>query len=120
MFWQNFTRLCEQSGKSPTRVAAELGFTVGSVAGWKKGAEPRNSTLKQIADYFGVPVETLTADASTSAPTPEAGESELVMYYRHFTREGKGRLLDFAESMKRSGMYEPGVDYFARGMNAEY
>ena len=116
MFWQNFTRLCEQAGKSPSRVAAELGFTVGSVAGWKKGAEPRNSTLKQIADYFGVPVETLTGGNTGLSPD----EAQLLEDYRGFSLEGKGRLRDFSASMKRSGMYQAGVDYFARGMNAEY
>lgn len=122
MFWQNFSRLCTQSGKSPTRVAEELGFRSASVAGWKRGAEPRNSTMKQIADYFGVTVESLTAGENPSAPSPApfaAGESELLDYYRGFTREGQGRLLDFAEAMKRSGMYEPGVDYFLKGLNSE-
>ena len=67
MFWQNFTRLCEQSGKSPSRVASELEFTVGSVAGWKKGAEPRNSTLKQIADYGVSQKEGKIANKATKA-----------------------------------------------------
>ena len=119
MFWQNFTRLCEENGKSPSRVAAELGFTVGSVVGWKKGAEPRNSTLKQIADYFGVSVKSLTADELPSVapmpkPTaPETSESQLLTYFRQFNREGQGRILDLAESMQRSGKYAVGANRFA-------
>lgn len=62
MFWQNFTRLCTQSGKSPSRVTEELGLTSGAAVGWKKGAVPRDSTLARIAYYFGVPVESLTAE----------------------------------------------------------
>ena len=120
MFWQIFERLCTQAGKSPTRVAADLGLTSGSVAGWKKGAAPRNNTVKQIADYFGVPVETLTADAAAlPSVTLAAGESELLQYYRDFTREGQGRLLDCAASMKKSGLYEQGVDHFAKGFHSE-
>lgn len=131
MFWQNFTRLCAQAGKPPSRVVEEMGLKKASVTGWKRGVVPRDSTLARIAYYFGVPVESLTAEepptmtafpAATPTPSPApfaAGESELLDYYRHFTREGQGRLLDFAESMKRSGMYEPGVDYFLKGFNSE-
>ena len=106
MFWQNFTQLCEKAGKSPNRVAADLGLSNSAATNWKRGATPRDGVLKQIADYFSVPVESLTAP-------PEAGESQLVMYYRKFSREGKGRLLDFAESMERSGKYAVDVNRFA-------
>ena len=119
MFWQNFTKLCTETRKPPSRVAAELGFSNASVTGWKKGAVPRDSTLSRIADYFGVPVESLTADDAPSVtPTvksvaPETDESQLLAYYRNFSREGKGRLLDFAESMERSGKYAVGANRFA-------
>ena len=119
MFWQNFTRLCTETRKPPSRVAAELGFSNASVTGWKKGAVPRDSTLSRIANYFGVPVESLTADdapsVSLSVPSvPSASdESQLLTYYRKFSREGKGRLLDFAESMERSGKYAADANRFA-------
>ena len=118
MFWQNFTKLCIETRKPPSRVAAELGFSNASVTGWKKGAVPRDSTLSRIADYFGVPVESLTADDAPSAlPSPSASpasdESQLLAYFRQFNREGKGRMLDFAESMKRSGKYAAGANRFA-------
>ena len=116
MFWQNFTKLCTETRKPPSRVAAELGFSNASVTGWKKGAVPRDSTLSRIADYFGVPVESLTADdapsVSPSAPSV-SDESQLLAYFRQFNREGKGRMLDFAESMKRSGKYAAGANRFA-------
>ena len=67
MFWQNFIRLCSKAGKSPNRVASELGFSNAVATGWKKGSVPRDSTLLQIAEYFGVPVESLTEE-TLSAP----------------------------------------------------
>lgn len=120
MFWQNFTRLCEENGKSPSRVAADLGLANSIASRWKSGAEPQARTLKQIADYFGVSVKSLTADELPSvAPTPkstvsEADESQLLMYFRQFNREGRGRILDLAESMQRSGKYAVGANYLAQ------
>lgn len=121
MFWQNFTRLCFQSGKSPTRVAAELGYTSATVAGWNKGAKPRNSTMKQIADYFGVPVEALTAEAPTSEPPPTLApdEAQLLTDYRGFSYAGRGLIRDFIEKMKAAGIYAYGVDPFLVGFNSD-
>ena len=119
MFWQNFTKLCTETRKPPSRVAAELGFSNASVTGWKKGAVPRDSTLCRMADYFGVSVESLTADGLPSVtPTvksvaPETDESQLLAYFRQFNREGRGRILDLAESMERSGKYAVGANRFA-------
>ena len=116
MFWENFARLCNEAGKSPSRVALELGLSNGTASGWKKGAIPQERILRRLADYFGVPVESLTTDdtPSVSLPAPSASdESQLLTYYRNFSREGKGRLLDFAESMERSGKYAVGANRFA-------
>lgn len=62
MFWNNFVALCNQSNTSPTAVANVLGIAIGSITKWKNGSAPRDTTLKKIADYFGVSPETLTAD----------------------------------------------------------
>lgn len=59
MFWDKYVSLCVKQGLSPNAVAKELGITSGSVTSWKKGAAPRASTLKKIADYFGVSVSYL-------------------------------------------------------------
>ena len=60
MFWNRFVELCNQKSVSPNFVAKELGITSGSVTSWKKGSVPRDTTLKKIADYFGVTVSYLT------------------------------------------------------------
>lgn len=60
IFWDNFIMLCNEHNKNPNPVAKELGISSGSVTGWKNGALPRDTTVKKIADYFGVPVEHLT------------------------------------------------------------
>lgn len=59
MFWTQFEALCARCGKSPNAVAAELEIPSGSITAWRKGTQPRNSTVKKIADYFDVTVQYL-------------------------------------------------------------
>lgn len=59
MFWNILIALCNEKGISPNFVAKQLGITSGTVTSWKKGATPRDTTLRKIADYFGVSVSYL-------------------------------------------------------------
>lgn len=62
MFWENFSYLCSRAGLSPNAVAKELGIPSGSITAWSKGAVPRNSTIKKIAEHFGVTTDFLISD----------------------------------------------------------
>lgn len=66
MFWDNFVTLCNQKGKSPNGACAELGFSANTATKWKQGSIPRDTTLRKIADYFGVTVDELLADHALS------------------------------------------------------
>ena len=62
-------RLCNQAGKYPNTVAAEVGVkSTGTVTGWKNGANPRQTVLLKLADYFGVTVDYLL-NAEKENPT---------------------------------------------------
>ena len=67
MFYENFSMYCKKIGKSESAVAKEIGRDSKTVTGWKKGAVPYNSTLKKLADYFGVTVEDMLADKKEPA-----------------------------------------------------
>lgn len=69
MFWENYTRLCREQGTSPTALSIELGFSNATASRWKKGAIPNGSTLKRIADHFGITVSELLGE--TKKPTME-------------------------------------------------
>lgn len=74
MFWDNFVRLCNQAGKYPNTVAAEVGVkSTGTVTGWKNGANPRQTVLLKLADYFGVSVDYLL-NAEKENPTSVAAD----------------------------------------------
>lgn len=67
-FYENYVKLCNSVGKSPSAVAVELKFGKPSVTRWKSGAEPRDATLQKIADYFGVTVEYLKGEETKKDP----------------------------------------------------
>lgn len=74
MFWENFVELCSQNGTSPNAVATELGKSSGSVTAWKKGAVPRETTLKKIAERFSVTVDRLVYGQKEKPTTSEGSE----------------------------------------------
>ena len=145
--WTRIELLMKSRGLNQKEFAAKMRVTPTTVTDWKTGKSKsyqRIVLLRDVADILGTTPEYLLGKLDAESPTPEtgggqvetpttaafpaatpapvpfaAGESELLDYYRNFTREGQGRLLDFAEAMKRSGMYEPGVDYFMKGLNSE-
>ena len=59
VFYDNYLRLCNSVGKTPSAVALEIGLTKPSVSRWKSGSTPTDATLKRIADYFGITVDEL-------------------------------------------------------------
>ena len=60
MFYDVYSNLCKEIGKSPSRAAIEMGINKGTVSVWKnKGTTPQSEILQKIADYFGVSVDFL-------------------------------------------------------------
>lgn len=74
MFWNNFVNLCNNKGKSPNGVCAELGYSTAIATKWKNGSIPRDTTLKKIASYFNVTVDYLLG--KTDDPSPSNKESD--------------------------------------------
>lgn len=81
-FYDNFVRLCAQSGKSLAFVAREIGVQKSTVSRWATGSVPRDTTLVRIADYFGITVAELIGEAKPEVKE-NATENDM----------GKGRLL---------------------------
>lgn len=63
-FYENFVRLCNSVGKSPSRVILEIGGTKSAITRWKNGSSPTDATAMKVAEYFGVSVQELTGEAS--------------------------------------------------------
>ncbi|MDO4608883.1 MAG: helix-turn-helix transcriptional regulator [Clostridia bacterium] len=69
--YEKVDQLCKSKGIEKSNLGEVLGIklTKGTVSKWQKGAMPRASTLKAMADYFGVTVEYLTNDDAVSVQT---------------------------------------------------
>lgn len=67
MFWDKFVSLCNEKGKSPTVALEEIGLTAAVGTQWSNGAQPRKTTVYQVAKYFNVDPRELT---DTESDTP--------------------------------------------------
>lgn len=109
MFWKNFISLCANKGVSPNAVAAELHLSSGSVTAWKGGTVPRETTLKKIAAYFNVSVDSLIGfNAQKNIAAPQGDdlsplEAELMNYVRALSEEQKRFLLAQMQTLKEQG-----------------
>lgn len=65
MFWEVFISLCNKNGIAPNNVCSALNLSNATATHWKKGATPNSTTLKKIADYFGVSVEYLKGESKS-------------------------------------------------------
>ena len=66
-FWDIYADLCSKVGKTPNRVASELGFSSAICSNWKKnGNTPSIIKLKAVSDYFNVPIEYLEGKPTIS------------------------------------------------------
>lgn len=70
MFKENFIRLCNQKGESPSSVCRKVGIAPATFSCWTSESVPRKATLLRIADYFGVSVSFLVGVADDPDPVP--------------------------------------------------
>ena len=63
-FYERFVSLCNKVGKTPSRVAMEVGLSKPTVNRWKNGSSPTDATAMKVAEYFGVSIQELTGEAS--------------------------------------------------------
>lgn len=120
MFWDKYKLLCDKVRMSPTAVAKELGFSNATPSHWKSGADPSRKTMQIIADYFGVPIESLYDDTALPAEAIMPGESaekaqapattddpiieDVLVYARAMiqTDNGRKKLADITKFMRQS------------------
>lgn len=73
MFYDNFLRLCNKKGISPTAAVVEMGFQKSVASRWKQSI-PTDANKLKIAEYFGVTVEELMASNKEKPADQEADE----------------------------------------------
>lgn len=101
--YEKVERLCKQNGINISNLGDALGIKVdkSTISHWKKGAVPRASTIKVIADYFGVTPEYLlgwSQDEYGSTTEPKKtkispDEAILLQEYRKYPIDEKQNII---------------------------
>lgn len=60
--YEKLDLLCKDRGISLAALAEDLGLNRATFSGWKRGAKPKNETVKLVADFFGVSVADLVSE----------------------------------------------------------
>lgn len=72
-FYENYLKMCEKAGKTPSAAALEMGLSKPTVNRWKKGGGATDATALKVASYFGVTVKELTGEEQKEKPAPGEG-----------------------------------------------
>lgn len=67
MFWDNFCRLCQRKGISPTQAILDCGIGRTAVSQWKRGTLPSAKSLQKLSSYFKVTTDYFFTDHTDSA-----------------------------------------------------
>lgn len=113
-FYENYLKLCEKAGKTPSAAALEMGLSKPTVNRWKKGGGATDATALKVASYFGVTVEELMGEEQKEKPTPGEGSrldveakafAEKFMQLDESTRALFNKMLDaaIAEKLEKNG-----------------
>ncbi len=94
-FFSRFESLCRERKLTPNAVAKSIGASSGSVTAWKRGAAPRNDTLKRLADFFGVSTDYLLGQADVL----EAADIAFYGEYQELNEEQKQTVRDMVRIM---------------------
>lgn len=91
-----FVQLCNNCNVTPYQAAKDAGINKSTLTRWKNGTcVPRASTLRKLADYFGVDVDCFKGEPSAPAPS-DSGEptaSELMEYLEMLRSRSECRML---------------------------
>ena len=82
MFYENYLRLCNDRGITPSAAAVDMGLTKAANTKWAAGKTPRDATLKKIADYFEVTIPYLIGETDDrgqkNSPMPSDGTGDML------------------------------------------
>ena len=101
-FYEKVLPLCQKRGISITSLALSVGHSDATSVKWKRGSNPRPSTVKKIADSFGVPVEYFYDEVSQPSPAVfnDAMQQELNNIFQSLDMKGKNALLSRAYELQ--------------------
>ncbi len=92
--YEIFVQLCNERNISPYQVSKDAGINQSVFSRWKTGASvPRDSTLRKVADYFGVTLEYLKGETPDPYPAGQPTAAELNEYLEMLRSRSECRML---------------------------
>ena len=79
MFYKIFTKLCNDSGSSPTETLKKMGLSTSKLTAWKNGSIPSGTILLLISEFFNVSVDYLLTGKEKNSSTDNLSENEQEM-----------------------------------------
>ncbi len=90
-FYEKVITICTQNGVAITSMCEQIGLTKSAATNWKTtGATPRPSTVKKVADFFGVPVEYFSTDVDINVSTVQDNHGIIGNTHAPVTINGSG------------------------------
>lgn len=108
MFYEQLKELCKQRNTTPTAFVTEkLGLSSSKITAWKNGSIPKYGILKQISEYFNVPISYLFIEENENNYSEE---QRLVKAFRQLSNEGRDKVLEIAEMYAQNPQYQKYTD----------
>lgn len=85
MIYDNFLKLCNSVGKTPSAAAIDMGLSKTTVNRWKNGGGVTDATALKIANYFGITVDELKTGIKKEPSIPtdeELGKNDAISNFR--------------------------------------
>lgn len=101
-FYENFVRMSNSAGKSPSKVAQEIGISKSIISRWKNGGGATDATVQRVADYFGVTTEQLLGKEDTKKPADQKADGLRGTGYDLLTEENRAVIDALIEKLYKS------------------
>lgn len=88
-FSEILEHLIQESGKSRTLIAKEIGISEANIRSWLKGSSPNIEILKKLSKYFSITVDELIGNANEYTED----EMNLIKYYRTLDKSSQNAML---------------------------
>ena len=88
-FSEILEHLIQESGKSRTLIAKEIGISEANIRSWLKGSSPNIEILKKLSKYFSITVDELIGNANEYTED----ERNLIKYYRTLDKSSQNAML---------------------------
>jgi len=108
-FYDTFFSLCQSVGKSPSKVAMEIGLSKSCVSRWKVGHSATDLNLQKIANYFGCEVQDLNS--------LERRSNQSNIFYNNFLKLCAQKQTTPVDVVSEIGISKSNITYWKNGRN---